>query len=378
MNVERPLDLRETAVQEAFAALIFLFAFSGHACAETASNYEIIAKLSQAPGNVTATGSGRIIMSQHQFYQPNDSVVERQADGSLTPFPSKELNDRQGHSGLTLDSVLGIRTGVDGVVWMLDNGMRGGVTPKLVGWDTKTDRLRRVIYLPAPIAPKDAFVNDFTVDSRHNRIFIVDPASGANAAFIVVDIETGAARRVLEGHQSVVPEKVDLVIDGRPIQMKNAEGHWVRPHIGVNPVTEDLQNEWVYFGPMHGTSLYRIKAGALADEKLDPKTLAQMVERYSDKPICDGISIDKDNNIYLGDLAANAIGVIKPDRSYYRLAQSPELAWVDSLAFGPEGKLYAVINQLHRSAVLNGGEPLSKPPYLLIEVKALAPGLPDR
>ena len=69
MNVERPLDLRETAVQKAFAALIFLFAFSGHASAETASNYEIIAKLSQAPGNVTATGSGKIIMSQHQFYR---------------------------------------------------------------------------------------------------------------------------------------------------------------------------------------------------------------------------------------------------------------------------------------------------------------------
>ncbi len=104
---------------------------------------------------------------------------------------------------------------------MLDDGMRSGVTPKLVGWDTKADKLHRVIYLPAPIAPKDAFVNDFTVDSLHNRIFIVDPAGGANAAFIVVDLETGAARRVLEGHQSVVPEKVDLIIDGRPIQVKS-------------------------------------------------------------------------------------------------------------------------------------------------------------
>ncbi len=365
-------------MQIVFNALIFLIAFASHANAETASNYEIVARLSQAPGNVTVTGGGRVIMSQHQFYEPNDSVVERQANGSLTPFPNQELNDRQGHSNLTLDSVLGIRTGVDGVVWMLDNGMRSGVTPKLVGWDTKTDKLRRVIYLPAPITPRDAFVNDFTVDSRHNRIFIVDPAGGANAAFIVVDIETGTARRVLEGHQSVVPEKVDLVIDGRPIQMKDAEGRWVRTHIGVNPITEDLQNEWVYFGPMHGTSLYRIKASALADEKLDANTLGQMVERYSDKPICDGISIDIDNNIYLGELAANAIGVIKPDRSYHRLAQSPELAWVDSLVFGPEGKLYAVINQLHRSAVLNGGEAVSKPPYFLIEVKALAPGLPGR
>ena len=66
------------------------------------------------------------------------------------------------------------------------------------------------------------------------------------------------------------------------------------------------------------------------------------------------------------------------DRSYIRLAQSPELSWVDSLSFGPEGKLYAVVNQLHRSAALNGGEALSKPPYLLIEVNALAAGLPGR
>ena len=116
----------------------------------------------------------------------------------------------------------------------------------------------------------------------------------------------------------------------------------------------------------------------MADEGLDAKTLGQKVERYSAKPICDGISIDKDNNIYLGDLAENAIGVIKPDRSYIRLAQSTELSWVNSLSFGPEGKLYAVVNQLHRSATLNGGEALSKPPYLLIEVKALAAGLPGR
>jgi sugar lactone lactonase YvrE len=117
-------------------------------------------------------------------------------------------------------------------------------------------------------------------------------------------------------------------------------------------------------------TLYCTKAADLADEGLDAKTLGQRVER-------DGVSIDKDNNIYLGDLAENAI-VIKADRSYQRLAQSPELSWVDSLSFGPEGKLYAVVNRLHQSAALNGGESLSKPPYFLIEVKALAAGLPGR
>ncbi|MEI6706004.1 MAG: hypothetical protein WCK96_02590 [Methylococcales bacterium] len=53
-------------------------------------------------------------------------------------------------------------------------------------------------------------------------------------------------------------EDVDLVIDNVPIQVKDAAGKLLRPHIGVNPITEDLHNEWVYFAPMHGHSIYRI------------------------------------------------------------------------------------------------------------------------
>ena len=358
--------------------LILLIALGGDAMAEKGGSYDIVANLKQGPGNVTVTDSGRIILSQHQFYDPLYSVVEFQGNDAIIPFPNSSLNERSGHGALTLDSVLGIRTDAQGIVWMLDNGMRSGVTPKLVGWNTQTDQLHRVIYLPPPLAPKDAFVNDFAIDSGRNRIFISDPAGGGNAALIVVNLETGAARRVLEGHVSVVPENVDLIIDGRPIQVKDATGHLIRPHIGVNPITEDLKNEWVYFGPMHGLSLYRIKAADLADDSLDSQALAQRVERYSAKPISDGITIDQDNNIYLGELAENAIGVIKPERSYQRLTQCPNLSWVDSFSFGPEGKLYAVVNRLHQSATLNGGESLSKPPYFLMQVKALAPGLPGR
>ena len=181
---------------------------------------------------------------------------------------------------------------------------------------------------------------------------------GDDPAFIVVDIETGAARRVLEGHRSVVPEKVDLVINGRPIQMKDAQGRWVRPHIGVNPVTEDLQNEWVYFGPMHGTSLYRIKAGALADEKLDANTLGQMVERYSDKP--SAMKSASTKTIIFISATSRRTPSASSSRIEATTGSRKARNWrtVNSLAFGPEGKLYAVINQLHRSAVLNGGEAL--------------------
>jgi hypothetical protein len=61
-----------------------------------------------------------------------------------------------------------------------------------------------------------------------------------------------------------------------------------------------LLGDWLmhpYCGPLRGSSLYRIKAADMADDGLNAKTLGQRVERYNSKPICDGISIDKDNNM---------------------------------------------------------------------------------
>lgn len=348
---------------------IWFWAMLTPAFADSTPPYEIIGKFNEGPGNLTITPDGRIIMSLHQFYAPRNSVVEVLPDRSLVPFPNKEFNERTGGSGLRLDSVLGIHSDSDGVVWMLDNGMRSGITPKLVAWNTRENKLHRVIELPASAAPKNAFVNDLAVDKLHNRIFISDPAGGSNAALIVVNLETGKARRVLKGDKSVVPEKVDLVIDTRPLRVKDSAGNLVRPHIGVNPIAEDSNNEWVYFGAMHGRSFYRVRAEDLSNEELNEEELASRVERYSSKPISDGIAMDEAGNIYLGELAENAIGRVSPERKYQRLAKSSDLSWVDSLSVGPDGNLYALVNRLHLTATLKGGDAVSKPPYYLIRVK---------
>lgn len=348
---------------------IWFWAMLTPVIADSTAPFEIIGKFNVGPGNLTVTPDGRIIMSLHQFYNPRYSVVEVLPDRSLVPFPNKELNERTEGSGLRLDSVLGIHSDSDGVVWMLDNGMRSGVTPKLVAWDTRANKLHRVIELPSSAAPSNAFVNDLAVDKLHNRIFISDPAGGSNAALIVVNLETGKARRVLEGDKSVIPEEIDLIIDSRPLRVKDSAGKLVRPHIGINPIAEDANNEWVYFGAMHGRSFYRVRAEDLSDESLNEKELASRVEQYSSKPISDGIAMDKAGNIYLGELAENALGRVTPERIYQRLSQSPNLSWVDSLSVGPDGHLYALVNRLHLSATLNGGDSVSKPPYYLIRVK---------
>jgi len=339
---------------------------------------EVVAEVAKGPGNITVTPDGRILISLHQFFGTEMRVAEVMPDGALVPFPDAWWAVGF-QSRLALNSVLGIQSDARGVVWMLDNGMRDGVIPKLVGWDTQSNRLERLITLPRPVTAEDSFVNDLAVDRDHDAIYIADPAGGDNAALIVVDLKTGASRRVLEGHQSVVPEDTDLVIDDRAVEIRQPDGSTVRPRVGVNPIVLDHDNEWLYFGPMHGTSLYRIRTAHLRDPILDREDrLAGVVERHGDKVISDGSSMDRDGNVYISDLAGSAVGVTDPDGGYRQLVSDSRLAWPDAFSFGPDGMLYGVANQLHRSATLNAGTDETQPPFLIFRVTPLADGVVGR
>ena len=118
---------------------------------------------------------------------------------------------------------------------------------------------------------------------------------------------------------------------------------------------------------MHGTSLYRVKTSDLRNSKLSDSDLADRIERFGEKPISDGIVIDENGTIYLGDLANNAIGKLDSAGNYEILRADPDLSWIDAFALSPDGKVYAVANQLHRSAALNGdAESTARPPFLLV------------
>ena len=52
---------------------------------------------------------------------------------------------------------------IGGIVWMVDNGRRGESIPKLFAWNTKEDRLHRIIYLPPPTTLKTSFLDDLAI-----------------------------------------------------------------------------------------------------------------------------------------------------------------------------------------------------------------------
>jgi sugar lactone lactonase YvrE len=328
---------------------------------------EVVAELDQGPGNITVTPGGDIIVSLHQFFDHAVRVARIEDDGSLTEFAADAR----------LDSVLGLQADANGVVWLLDNAMRDNGKRRLVGWHASEDSAMADIDLSA-VSVQGSFLNDLAIDEKTQTAYVADPATGDDAALLVIDLVAGEARRVLQGHISVTPVDTDLIIDGVPVRIRKEDGSEFRPRVGVNPIALDRAGEWLYYGPMHGYTMYRIQTADLRDASLTMTELGERVERWAGRPITDGISIDDAGNLYLGDLARNAIGIIGADRRYRQLSIDPRLSWVDAFSFGPDGQLYAVANQLHRTAVLNGGVNATRPPYLVVRLRPLATGTTGR
>lgn len=347
-----------------------------------ASDIEIVAEFDGRPGNPAVTPDNRKIVSMQPIDRPEFQVVEVLSDGTKKPFPNEQWSTAVGPDGIGMQAVIGVTADENGIVWMLDMG-GGGQAPKLVGWDTKSDSLYRVITFPASASKGNSFHQDMAIDTKRGKAYVADMTRGdlvgeSTPAILVIDLDTGLVRRVMEGDKHFEPGTETIVINGNAFATKTPEGEIAPILLGLNPITIDPENEWVYFGSISANALYRIPAEALANPALSDEELSAMIEPYREKRPSDGISVDDKANIYVTDIQNNAIGVATAE-GYQVLAQDDGLLkWPDGLAFGPDGWLYATVNQLDLHQLLNSGIEGGKPPYYLIRVKPLSKGAVGR
>jgi sugar lactone lactonase YvrE len=352
-------------------------AAAAQAAADADVDLQVVASMTQAPGNIAVSPDGRMFVSLHQFYGPDVRVVEVMGDGTTRPFPNAAWSDILSADGVGLQAVLGIRASADGVLWMLDNGSS---PPRLIGWNLNDDSVHQIIAIRPPASVPGSFLNDFAIDLANNAIYIADFAdTPEKAAIVVVDLASGKSRRVLQGDRSTRPEDVPLIVDGRRIRLHKADGLETEARVGVNPITIDVEYQWVYYGAMNGTALWRVRTADLVNSSLSAADLSVRVERFGDKPLSDGISIDSDGGVYVTDLAANGIGVVDTEGHYRLLVQDPQkLSWPDGMSGGPNGRMYVTVNQLHRSPPLNGGVNNAQPPFYIVSFQPLAPAVVGR
>lgn len=346
----------------ALALVLPPMAVSSAFAAEPAPTLETVAVVDYETGNIAVAPDGTIVLSIHSSL-PGAPQALILRDGVAQPLPDPATGKP------ALERLQGMRADRDGLVWMVSS--RNG--QHLYAWDLAENRLAHQFDFDGPPAvnARSSF-NDIALAPDHGVVFVTD-ISGNASALLAVDIATGNARRLLEGHPSMQAEAITAVIDGKAVGSTGPDGEFRPFRAGLNPVTIDAQEQWVYYGALAGRSVYRVRVDDLLDESLDARALGEKVEFYAAKVPSAGITIDDAGNIYVTDIQAKGIGVAAPGRDYRLLVSDPQrLDWPDGITVGADGYVYTNANHLQRNFPSHRDIGPAQLTYYVTRFKALA------
>ena len=319
-------------------------------------------------GNVAVSSSGRLFFTVHPESRTTGNKLLEFVDGASVPFPSLALQDE------LFDTPLGLVIDRFDRLWVIDHGNHGARAAHIVAIDLVIGDVIRNQNLGEQIAPLGSFLQDLQVSADGQTIVVADASFWRKSpGLIVYDIETGNARRVLDGHESVSAENYVIETNGRKMAFL---GGAVALRGGVDGIA--LGPEWLYYGALSGSGLWRVRLEDLRNEELPAGQLANRAERFSDKPLSDGFSIDKDGGVYLTDIEHASIFRIDASKKLQTLIQSPKIRWPDGLSFGPDGYLYLADSALPELILKSHEHIKAEGPYQIYRFEPGHEGVPGQ
>ncbi len=333
-----------------------------------ADSLERVVAYSEPIGNVAVSNSGRIFFTVHPESRPLGNKLLEYVNGASVPYPSLRQQT------LLFDTPLGISIDRFDRLWVIDHGNHGTRSARIVAIDLVSGDVLREQNFDESIAPVGSILQDLQVSADGRTIVIADASFWRKSpALIIYDVETGDARRVLEDHPSVAAENYLIRTRGRDMEFL---GGMVALRGGVDGIA--LGAEWLYYGALNGSGLYRVRLKDLKNRTLPPSQLARRVERYSDKPLSDGLSLDTAGGVYITDIEHSAIFRVGPDRRLSTLIQSQEIRWPDALSFGPDGYIYVADSALPELILKPAEHIKAQAPYRIFRFQPGFDGVPGQ
>ncbi len=334
---------------------------------------ETAAELMVPPGNLAVSADGRLFFSFHPEARPDIRVAEWK-DGKAGPYPNQAYQG-PGKQDIFFNTVLSVRIDAKNRLWTLDLANHGIGQPRLLAFDLSSDSLVHQFDFPKEYAGFGSHLNDFQIDPAAETIYIADASIFAKTpAILVYDISSRTCRRLLENHPSVIPDPYIPVVQGRVMQIFGIFA--IRP--GVDSIVLDKSGHWLYFAPVTSHDMYRIRASDLNDNNLSSHALSRQVEKFAEKTMSDGLTMDIDGNIYITDPENSAIVRLTPEGNLETLVKDDRLRWPDGLGFGPDGWLYVTCSALHQVIGRTPGYMKSNAPFQIYRFKPGIQGVPGQ
>ncbi|SET57103.1 Major royal jelly protein [Hymenobacter actinosclerus] len=320
------------------------------------------------PIGVAVSQQGRIFVTFPKTKTNYDYGLTEIVNGQRIPYPNAEWNQWDSLQARTrFVSVQTVFVDQQDNLWVLDPANPGDGAPliagiKLLKINLKTNQVER-IYRFEDIPRERSGLNDMRIDTRRQVAYLSDPKL---AAIVVLDLQTGKSRLLLQGDKSTkaAPGFV-LRIDGR--EVKDEDGKAFSSNVNGIALTHDF--ELLYFRAINQTKLYRIKTEYLRDASLSARQVAAKVEEVGETGVSHGMLADAAGNVYLTDSPNHAVRRVTPAGHFETVAQDPRLHWPDTFSIGPDGYLYLTAAQINLLPKWNNGQDRVQYPFRLYKMK---------
>lgn len=331
---------------------------------------------------ITVARDGRIFVNFPRWSEDAPVSVAELKDGKPVPFPDDQWNAWRNARADELspkDHFVCVQSVVaDGQdrLWVVDAAapamahvIKDG--PKLVGIDLKTNKVIKTIPFDTTTVLQASYLNDVRISPDGKTAYLTD--SGAEGALIVVDLDSGSAKRILSGDPSTMPDKsVTVSYDGKPLRRPDGRG----VEFAADGIALSNDGKTLYWQAIKGKTLYSLPtdsltgwaAASVVPDTLTDKSLAGKIAKVGENGVADGLLIARrdgrmyvtspqDNAVKVRDLAGGKDGLAT-------LVQDPSLRWPDTFGEGPDGTIYVTTSHIQDSVDYKPGAPLSLPTEL--------------
>ena len=295
-----------------------------------------------AISNVQFTGiavskKGRIFVCFPRWSNHIPFSVAEIVDEKFLPFPNRSINNPKNIE--SFNSVQSVYIDSSNDLWILEtnNPMFKGVKapgPVLYQVDLETNKRKNTFMFPPSTYNMMSYFNDVRIDCKRKFAYITDSGAGA---IIVLNLQTGKSRRVLDSCPPVLAEVTRL---------ETTSGNW-QNSVAVDGLAISPNRDYIYFSALTGHTLYRIPTKVLRNFKSTDNQIKQAVEKVAHIPATDGMLMDPFGNLYMGGLETDSVNLLSNDCNAIRYFSHPEIKWADSFARDGKGYIYFTTSQIH-------------------------------
>lgn len=324
--------------------------------AEATTNPEVISALSlQRPAHdITVSKSGRIFM-----LMLDAPWLVQWVNSELRAYPDTRWNDaKAGDHSHALVRPISLRIEPDGLLWVLDTGQpgmdHGG--PKFVAFDLETNALVRSYSLNAG-AVTGSFFDDFRFNGRN--VYFTDIGRGA---ILVLNLDTGALRRTLDGDPSTKGTR-PMIVEGKELPPLFGLGRI----LDVDMLELSADGQWLYYQPTAGP-MSRIQTRWIDDPQINDAERGKHVQFWADTHSTGAIAIDAKGNVYASDVDKKRLLKIDPTGKISSFVADPRMLFVDEMWIDEKGFLWMPADQLNR-VLFKGIWPPPELPFQVLKVQ---------